>query len=51
MQRDVLANMSAKYSLNAFAMATLAKTATKGTTIIPDPSSVHTSVNDRVRLW
>lgn len=33
-----------------FAMATLAKTATSGTTMIPDPSSAHTSVNVIVRL-
>lgn len=30
------------YLLNALAMATFAKTATKGTTMIPDPNSEQT---------
>lgn len=32
-------------------MATFAKTATKGTTIMPEPSSAHTCEKDNVRLW
>lgn len=32
-----------QYSLNALAIATFARTATKGTTIMPDPSRWHIS--------
>lgn len=42
--------MKSKHLLNAFAIATFAKTATNGTTIIPVPNSLHTSLNDNVRL-
>lgn len=41
-------NKNCCYLLNAFAIATFANTATSGTTMIPEPSSAHTCVNDNV---
>lgn len=40
-----------KHPQNAFAIATLASTATSGTTTMPDPRSVQIVMKDTVSLW
>lgn len=48
---DVQVDKSNVHLLNALAMATFDKAATNGTTMIPEPSSVHTSLKLNVRFW